>query len=113
MSIGPSVAGGLLRERATCGDVHDIDRAMQRAPAKRADFASRLLRLCTIVQMAERDVGALGCERERGGAADATRSAGDQRHLTLQFHLAFSSVSGVMLHRGGFSTKVPGGRHVT
>ena len=106
MSIGPSAAAASCGECPRRGDVHDIDRTVQRTAPKRAYLVGRLVGLCTIVQMAERDVRPFGCECERRGPSDATRPAGDQRHLILQFHFAVSPWYGAMLHREGLPTKV-------
>ncbi len=44
-------------------DVRDVDRAVHRAASQRADFAGGLIRLCAVIEMAERDIRALGRER--------------------------------------------------
>ena len=66
---------------------------MHRAPPQCADLVRGLLSLGIVVQMAERDIGTLGGEGERGGTADAARSTGDQRDFSLQVSCLVSHAS--------------------
>ena len=91
MSIGPSSRAASLGEGPAGRDVGDVDRAVQRAPAERADLAGGLVGLGVVVEMAEGDVGALGGEGERRGAADAARAAGDQRDFSRKLHAVLPS----------------------
>ena len=86
MSIGPKAARGLGGEGAGGRGVGHVQRAVHRSTAERGDFRRRRVGLRAVVEMAERDVGALGREGERGGTADAARSAGDQRDLSRELH---------------------------
>ena len=88
----PELARRLGGEGPPGGDVGDVDRAVQGAPAERADLAGGLVGLGPVVEMAKGDVRALGREGQRRGAADAARAAGDQSDFSREFH-AFSPVS--------------------
>ena len=81
MSIGTEIAGHRLGEGFRRGDVGDVERAVARAAAERADLGGGFVRLGAIVQMAKRDIGALPREQQRGGSADAARSTGYQGDL--------------------------------
>ena len=92
MSIGPNAAATSCAKARLGSDIDHIERAMHRTPPKRADLVRRLLGLSPIVEMAERDVGALCREGERRCPADAARSASDQRNLSCKLHRIASSV---------------------
>src|ERR1019366_2230859 len=86
-------------------DIGDIQRLMHRASAMGDDFRRRLIRLLAVIQVAKRDIGALGGERERRGAPDAPRTAGDKRDFSREFHAGLPCCH-VMLPRDRGRTKV-------
>ena len=87
----PELARRLGGEGPAGGDVGDIDRAVQGAPAERADLAGCLVGLALVVEMAEGDVRALGGEGQGRGAADAARAAGDQSDFSRELHAVLPS----------------------
>ena len=86
MSIGPSSRAASAGEGPPGGDIGDVDRAVQGAPAERADLAGGLVGLGLVVEMAKGDVRTLGGEGQRRGAADAARAAGDQSDFSRELH---------------------------
>ena len=86
MSIGPSSRAASAAKARPGRDVGDVDRAVQGAPAERADLAGGLVGLGPVVEMAKGDVRALGGEGQRRGAADAARAAGDQSDFSRELH---------------------------
>ena len=75
-----------LGERLGGGNVGYIDRPVHDAASQRPYIRGRCLGLRVIVQMAERDIGALGGEQQRCRTADAAGPTGDQSNLILELH---------------------------
>jgi hypothetical protein len=83
----PELPRRLAGERPGGCDVGNIDRAMQGAPAHGTDLAGGFVGLGIVVQMAKGNVRAFGGERQRRGATDSARTAGDQSDFACELHL--------------------------
>src|SRR4029453_10773533 len=103
----PELARGLGGEGSPGGDIGDIDRAVQGAPAEGADLAGGFVGLPVIAQMTKGDARALGGEGERRGATDPARAAGDQSDFSRELHAVLPSATSSVSPNDNTSGCVP------